>query len=210
MDPIVALAVMLIILLLKGFFSGSEIALVSSDKIRLRHKAKQGNRGAALALKLFQTPDILLSTTLVGTNICTVVLTTIGTLLLIRLFGPTGELYAFLALTPVLLILGEIVPKSVYQQKSNSLTPLIIYPLRWASFLFYPVVFVFSRFARLATRLIGVAHTKQPFFITREQLRTVVEMAEQGAAMDAFGRGRIRRVIRFADTTVAEAMIPIA
>ena len=78
MDMILILVVMLLILLLKGFFSGSEIALVNSDKIRLRHKTKQGNRGARLALKLLQTPDVLLSTTLVGTNICTVVLTTIG------------------------------------------------------------------------------------------------------------------------------------
>ncbi len=210
MEIFTALLVMLFFLLLKGFFSGSEIALVNSDKIKLRHAAKQGNRGAMLGLKLFRNPEVLLSTTLVGTNISTVVLTTIGALLMIRLFGDNGELYAFLILTPLLLVLGEIVPKSVYQQKSDSLTPIIIHPLRWASFLFYPVVFVFSRIARLTARLVGAGKTEQPFFITREQLRSVVEMAEHGAAMDAFGRGRIRRVIRFAETTVAEAMIPIA
>jgi len=205
-----AFVLMLFFLLIKGFFSGSEIALVSSDKIKLRHKAKQGNRGANLALKLFRTPDVLLSTTLVGTNISTIVLTTIGTLLMIGSFGERGELYAFLILTPLLLVLGEIVPKSVYQQKSNELTPVIIYPLRWASLLFYPIVFVFSRVARLAARLVGAGKIDQPFFITREQLRSVVDIAEHESALNAFGRGRIRRVIRFAETTVAEAMIPIA
>ena len=210
MDVLVALLVMFVFLLLKGFFSGSEIALVSSDKIKLRHRAKQGDRGASLALRLFQTPDVLLSTTLVGTNISTVVLTTIGALLMIQLFGGSGELYAFLVLTPLLLVLGEIVPKSVYQQKSDELTPVIIYPLRWASLLFYPIVFVFSRVARAAARLAGAGKIEQPFFITREQLRTVVDMAEQGVSLDAFGRGRIRRVIRFAETTVAQTMIPIA
>ena len=210
MEYLVAIAVMLLFLVLKGFFSGSEIALVNSDKIKLRHAAKQGNRGAKLALKLFRTPEVLLSTTLVGTNISTVVLTTLGALLMIRAFGEHGELYAFLILTPLLLVLGEIVPKSVYQQKSDSVTPVIVYPLRWASFLFYPVVFVFSRVARLTARLVGAGKSDQPFFITREQLRSVVEMAEHGAAIDAFGRGRIRRVIRFAETTVAETMIPIA
>ena len=210
MDLLTALFLMLLFLVLKGFFSGSEIALVSSDKIKLRHKAKQGDRGAGLALKLFQTPDVLLSTTLVGTNISTVVLTTIGALLMIGVFGERGELYAFLVLTPLLLVLGEIVPKSVYQQKSDEFTPIIIYPLRWASLLFYPIVFVFSRVARFAARLVGAGKVEQPFFITREQLRTVVDMAEHEAALDAFGRGRIRRVIRFAETTVAEVMIPIA
>lgn len=210
MDVLLALVLMLFFLLLKGFFSGSEIALVNSDKIKLRHKAKQGNRGADLAQDLLRTPDVLLSTTLVGTNISTVILTTIGALMMIRLFGTNGEFYAFLLLTPILLVLGEIVPKSVYQQKSDELTPIIIYPLRWASWLFYPIVFVFSRIARLAARVVGAGKVEQPFFITREQLRAVIDMAEQGAAMDAFGRGRIRRVIRFAETTVAEAMIPIA
>ena len=169
MDLFTAIVLMFFFLLLKGFFSGSEIALVSSDKIKLRHREKQGDRGAGLALKLFQHPDVILSTTLVGTNISTVVLTTIGALLMIGYFGDSGEIYAFLVLTPVLLILGEIVPKSVYQQRADSLTPIIIYPLRWASLLFYPVVFIFSRVARLAARLVGAGKIEQPFFITREQ-----------------------------------------
>ena len=209
MDIVVAILAMLFFLVLKGFFSGSEIALVSSDKIKLRHRAKQGDRGASLALKLLQTPDVLLSTTLVGTNLSTIVLTTIGALMMIQFFGNSGEFYAFLILTPLLLVLGEIVPKSVYQQKADKLTPIIIYPLRWASMLFYPIVFVFSRIARTAARLVGAGRIDQPFFITREQLRTVVDMAEQGVSLDAFGRGRIRRVIRFAETTVAQTMIPI-
>ena len=210
MSYILVIVIMLVLLLLKGFFSGSEIALVNSDKIKLRHKAKQGHRGADLALKLLREPAVLLSTTLVGTNISTVGLTTIGTLLMIDLFGSFGEIYAFLIFTPFLLILGEIVPKSIYQQKSDTITPVIIYPLRWMSFLFYPVVFIFSRLARAAARIAGAGKTDQPFFITREQLHTLFDMAEQGSAMSTFGRGRIRRVIRFAETTVVEAMVPIA
>jgi CBS domain containing-hemolysin-like protein len=205
-----AIALMFFFLLLKGFFSGSEIALISSDKIKLRHREKQGDRGAGQALKLLQHPDVILSTTLVGTNISTVVLTTIGALVMIGAFGDSGEIYAFLILTPVLLVLGEIVPKSVYQQRADALTPVIIYPLRWASWLFYPIVFVFSRIARLAARLVGAGKVEQPFFITREQLRTVLDMAEHGAGLGELGHGRIRRVIRFAETTVAETMIPIA
>ncbi len=210
MDVLVALPVIVLFLLLKGFFSGSEIALVNTDKIKLRHKAKQGYRGSKLALKLFQTPDVLLSTTLVGTNMSTIVLTTVATLMMIDMFGDNGELVSFVIFTPLLLVLGEIVPKSIYQQKSETLTPIIIYPLRWASFILYPVIFVFSRVARFGARLVGSGITEQTLFITREQLRTLVEMAEQAAAMSAFDRGRIRRVIRFADTTVGEAMIPIA
>ena len=210
MEILLVLLAMVILLLFKGFFSGSEIALVNSDKIRLHHKASQGHNGAKLILKLFKTPDVILGTTLVGTNISTVVLTTLGTLLMIRYFGERGDLYAFLVYTPLFLILGEIVPKSVYQQKSDSLAPIIIYPLRVFSLVFAPIIFVFSRVARLAARLVGGAKSDQSVFITRELVRSVVEMAERGSSVDAFDRGRIKRVIRFAETTVGEAMIPVA
>ena len=209
MDAWVAILLIVVLILFKGFFSGSEIALVNSDRIRLRHRTKQGHKGSALALRLLQKPEVLLSTTLVGTNISTIALTTIGTLMMIGWFGEGGELYAFLILTPLLLVLGEIVPKSVYQQKSTAITPVIIYPLRWSSWIFYPVIFVFSRIARLCARLVGAGAAEQRLFITREQLRTLVDMAEQSAALSESNRGRIRRVIRFADTTVAEAMVPI-
>ena len=210
MDLLIILLVMVLLLLLKGFFSGSEIALVNADKFKLHHKANQGNRGAQLVLKLFETPDVLLGTTLVGTNIATIVLTTLGTMLMIRAIGQLGDLYAVLLFTPLFLVLGEVVPKSVYQQKSNELAPLIVYPLKLFSILFYPLVFIFSRIARLCARLVGGGKTEQNVFITREQMRMVVDMAERGANVDIFDRVRIKRVIRFAETSVGEAMIPVA
>ena len=210
MDFLVILLVMVLLLLLKGFFSGSEIALVNSDKLKLHHKANQGNRGAIIVLKLFQTPEVALGTTLVGTNISTIILTTIGTMLMIRYFGEAGDFYAVLLFTPLFLILGEVVPKSVYQQKSDEIAPIIVYPLRVFSALFYPLVFIFSFFFRLVARLVGGGKTEQNVFITREQMRMVVEMADRGASVDVFDRARIKRAIRFAETSVGEAMIPVA
>ena len=204
------LFLIILLLLLKGFFSGSEIALVNSDKIKLNARANQGDNGAKKVLELYKEPDVLLGTTLVGANIATVALTTLGTILFIELFGASGDFYAFLALTPLLLILGEIVPKSVYQQKSDEIAPIAIYPLRLFSFIFYPVIFIFSRIARLCARLFGGGKVEQNLFMTREQIRSVVDMAERTSSVDAFDRGRIRRVIRFGETTVGEAMIPIA
>ena len=202
--------VVVLLLLLKGFFSGSEIALVNSDKVKLTAKANQGNRGAREVLELYRSPDVLLGTTLVGTNIATVLLTTLITLLLIRLFGERGDLYAILIFTPILLILGEIVPKSIFQQKSDQVAPVAIFPLKFFSWAFYPIVFVFSRIARLVARLLGGGKVEQNVFMTREQVRSVVDMTERTSSVDAFDRGRIRRVIRFGETTVGEAMIPIA
>jgi len=82
--------------------------------------------------------------------------------------------------------------------------------LRVFSILFYPLVFIFSRIARLCARLVGGGKSDQNVFITREQMRMVVDMAERGANVDIFDRARIKRAIRFADTSVGEAMIPVA
>ena len=210
MDLVLIIGAMVLLLLLKGFFSGSEIALVNADKMRLHHLANQGNRGAKLILHLFQRPEILLGTTLVGTNVSTIILTTLGTVLMIKAFGARGDIYAFLVYTPIFLVFGEIVPKSVYQQSSNTLAPIIVYPLRWFSILFAPIIFIFSRVAGVAARIAGGGKTASNLFITREQIRTVLEMSERSSGVDQFDRGRIKRAIRFSETTVGEAMVPVA
>jgi putative hemolysin len=210
MDAVLLILAMVVLLLLEGFFSGSEMALVNADKIRLHAKANQGHKGARLVLQMFERPDVLLTTTLVGTNISVVVLTTLGTLTMIRLFGEYGDLYAFLIFTPLLLTLGEIVPKSVYQQNANRLAPVVIQPLRLFGLLLYPLIAVFSLVARLAARLGGGRGAAHNLFITRQQIRTVVEMADRGAHVDVFDQARIRRAARFADTSVGEAMVPLA
>ncbi|MCP4272165.1 MAG: HlyC/CorC family transporter [Gammaproteobacteria bacterium] len=210
MNIILIILLLLFLLLIKGFFSGSEIALVNSDKMKLQHKARQGHKGAQLVLKLFKTPDIMLGTTLVGTNIATVALTTIIATLAIELFGSMGDFIGFLIATPLLLIFGEIVPKSIYQQKSDEIAPIAVYPLRLFSWVFFPVIFVFSSFARLVARITVGGKSQQTVFMAREQIRSVVDMAERGSNVGTFDRERIKRTIRFGETTVAEAMIPIA
>lgn len=210
MTTVGLILLVVLLLLLKGFFSGSEIALVNSDKVKLTAKSNQGNQRAREVLRLFRTPDVMLGTTLVGTNIATIVLTTLVTIAFINLFGEGGDFYSFLIFTPLLLILGEIVPKSICQQKSDAFALIAIYPLRLFSIVFYPVIFLFSRLARLLARMLGGGKVEQNLFMTREQIRSVVDMTERTSSVDAFDRGRIRRVIRFGDTTVGEAMIPIA
>ena len=210
MDILLTLLLMVVLLILKGFFSGSEIAMVNADKVKLNALAGKGHNGSRMVLEEFRSPEMLLGTTLVGTNIATIVLTTVGTLLVIRLVGDRGEWIAFLVFTPLFLVFGEIVPKSVYQHRSTEIAPKAIYVLRVFRVLFFPLVVVFSRLSRLAARVFGGGVLEQNVYMTREWIRSVAEMAERTSTVDAFDQGRIRRVIRFGDTTVGEAMIPIA
>jgi CBS domain containing-hemolysin-like protein len=207
-ELLLTLLAMLLLLLLEGFFSGAEIALVNADKLKLRQRAKKGETGARLMLELFKQPERLLGTTLLGTNIAMVTFTTLGTVTLVRWFGDLGELLALLILTPLVLLLGEVVPKSVYQQKADILAPIVIRPLRWFSWLLFPVVFVFAGFARLATRLFG-RKVPRNLFVAREKMRLLLESADQAPSDEIIDRERIRRAMRFGDLTAQEAMIPL-
>jgi CBS domain containing-hemolysin-like protein len=209
LDALWIVPLMLVLLALKGFFSGSEIALVNASRIKLRHAARQGDEGARLVLKMFEKPERVLTTTLVGTNIATVSLTTLGTLLMIHFLGEGADLIAFLVYTPILLVLGEIVPKAVFQERANVVAPRVIVPLRAMSILLWPLVVLFSSIARFAARRFGGPVAPDSIFGVRDQLRSVMEMAERGAGAEAFDRLRMERAIRFPDTTVGERMVPI-
>lgn len=215
METMLEMLVIILLMAFKGFFSGSEIAIVNSDKLKLRHMAKHGSKGAALVLQRFKAPDIILGTTLVGTNVATVGVSTLGALLFIDLFGDGGDILAALVFSPFMLILGEIVPKSIYQQKANTISPIIIYPLTVATYLFYPVIFVFSRIARLVTRLMGGKSSRKTGYITREEIRMLLDMPDGAPHQKEdedrrFDKERVRSIIRYAETSVGAAMVPLA
>ena len=133
MDVYWTLGFILICLLMEGFFSGSEIGVISADQIELRHDAAKGSRGARLALEMLKKPEWLLSTTLVGTNIAVVCNTTLTTALMIEFFGEQKSWLAIIMVAPLIWIFGEIVPKSIFQQRANTITPRAIFLVRFAS-----------------------------------------------------------------------------
>jgi CBS domain containing-hemolysin-like protein len=208
-DLIWILPAMLLLMAMKAFFSGSEIALVNADRIHLRHKASRGDRGAAAVLQMERKPELYLATTLVGTNLAIVTLTTFGTFVMIRLLGEAGDLYAILLLSPLFLILTEVVPKSVFQQKADELAPLIIWPLRAFMVLLFPVVYLFATAARLAARTVGSKEI-QHVFMTRDMVKVVLDTAEKAADMSDSTWIHLKRAVRLSEVTVGEVMIPMA
>jgi len=203
------LPVLLGLLLAKGFFSGSEIALVSSDKLKLRSRAERGDRGAKRVLKLFLQPEVTLATTLIGTNICTMSLTVLGTALMIELAGTGGELYAVLILTPTMLILGEIVPKSIYQQHADVIAPRVAGVLSVVRLVLLPVSLCFGWIGRRISRWVGPVTAPSPF-VTRQRLRLMLDSADQNDELPVLDRDRIQRAVRLSGMTVGEAMVPLA
>lgn len=200
--------VMVLLMAAKAFFSGSEIALVNADRIHLRHKASRGNKGASAVLKMEEKPELYLATTLVGTNLAIVALTTMGTLLMMRIVGDSGEILAILLFSPLFLVLTEIVPKSVFQHKADDLAPVIIWPLRAFMVLLFPVVFLFALIARVAARLAG-SREIQHVFMTREMVRAVLDTSDKAADISDVTWSRLKQAVRLSDITVGEVMVPM-
>ncbi len=209
MDPFVTIGIMIFCLIAEGFFSGSEIAVVSADRMKLRHDAAKGSEGAKLALAMLENPEWLLSTTLVGTNIAVVTNTTMATALMLDLFGPNASWLAIVLVAPLIWVFGEIVPKSVFQQRADVLTPRAIFILKFCSYLFYPILAVFSSLARLLGKLIGGNKDSQNPFTLREQIQTMLQMSANEGDIKPMEKDMIRRLFNFGETTAHEVMMPL-
>jgi CBS domain containing-hemolysin-like protein len=208
MEIYFTIIIIILCLLLEGFFSGSEIGVVSADQIKLRHAAAKGSKGAKLALKMLDRPEWLLSVTLVGTNISVVTNTTMVTALMIHIFGENGSWLAIVIAAPLIWIFGEIVPKSVFQQKADILTPYIIFVLRFFSYLFFPILLVFSFLTKMLAKIAG-DNEKNPFTM-REEIVTMLQMpAVSQGDIQPVEQGMVRRMFNFSETTVKDVMQPL-
>ncbi len=207
----VAIVVAGVCLLLEGFFSGSEIAMVSADRVRLRKRAEAGDAGARLALSFLDSPERLLSTTLLGTNISVVTATSVMTLAFLG--RPGGEALAVAIMTPTFLIFAEIVPKTIYQQNADKLVTRIVYPLRWASWVFAPAIFLLGRVIEWVARLLKVERRRS--LVTRDELRYLLDAeapagASAGGTIKSAEREMIKSVLDFGDSTVYDVMVPLS
>ncbi len=206
-DVLLTVLLMLVCLIAEAFFSGSEIAVVSADRMKLRADAAKGSKGAQLAIKMLSNPDWLLSTTLVGTNIAVVANTTMATALMIQLFGAAHAWLAVVLVAPLIWIFGEIVPKSVFQQRADRIAPQAIYLLRFFSRLFYPILILFSSIARVLSKIVGDRPDRRFPFTLRQTIMTMMSMSPEEGDIDPHEQAMIRRLFTFGETAAREIMI---
>lgn len=197
----------------EGFFSGSEIAVVSADRHQLRAEAQRGGKGAGLVLSMLERPTWLLGTCLIGTNLATISGATISAILVARLLG-LPEAWAVLFFWPITLTFGELVPKAIYQHHADRLAPLVVWPLKALSWAFAPALILFEKLATL----LGAGPGQTRPAATREEIRLLLEAAHigpsgaEGEGEDALrpvDRALIRRVFQFTESVVEDAMKPL-
>jgi len=205
-----ALVISAICLVLEAFFSGSEIAMVAADRVRLQKKADAGDGGAKLALEFLGNPERLISTMLFGHNAAIVTSTTVLTLWFIST-GRT-EAMAVAVMTPVFLIFAETVPKMLFQANADALVTRIVYPLKVAAIVFRPAIYVMEHSIGFVARLLRVEAKRT--LITRDELRILIDveqpLGQDGGMIPSAERDMIKSVLDFGDSTVYDVMVPLS
>ncbi len=197
-----------ILILLSMLFSASESAFFSVNKLRVRFLRNQKHKGALRAGKLLDKKEMLLNTVLVGNNIVNIALSAILTSIALDFFGPAGVGYATLATTILLLIFGEITPKTLGTQHPESIAFALSNFLSFFSVLFRPLILLFSAFSQGLVKIIGISQNQQQASFTEEEIKTLIEMGEEEGVLDEREKRMLHRVFMFTDLAAKDIMTP--
>ena len=207
LDPasISMIAALVILVILSAFFSATETAFTSLNRIRLKSRADSGNKRAALTLRIAEDYDKLLSTNLIGNNIVNISASTVGTVLFTKLFLDYGPLVSTVVLTVVILVFGEISPKSMAKENAEAFAMFAAPIMRVLMTVLAPVNYLFAQWKKLLSRIFRKSEEEG---ITEEELITMVDQAENEGGLDQHEGQLIRSAIEFNDLEVEEILTP--
>lgn len=198
---------LVILLFLSAFFSSSETALVSMSRLRVRHLVKQGKPGARALKKLKDDPKRLLITILIGNNLVNVSASALATLIAMDIFKSNAVSYAIGIMTFLLLVFGEITPKTFATYHNRRFSLLVARPIYFLSTLLYPLVVIFDSIALFFMKIFGWERKKKPI-VTEAEIRSIVELGEDIGAIKKTEEALIKNVFRFDDVEVEDIMTP--
>lgn len=200
--------ILVILLIGSGFFSASETALMSLSKIRIRYMQQEGVKGAKLVSSLIENPNKLLSSILVGNNVVNIAATSISTSLFIGLMkGSEGVAVATAVMTILVLIFGEITPKSIAANNSEKVALFVARPIKFIIFILSPIVWIFNLITGFIFKILGLENKGAQPYITEEELRTMVNVSHEEGVLEIEEREIINNVFQFGDMQAKNAMI---
>lgn len=199
-------AALLILILLSGFFSSAETALTTVNKVRLRTFAEEGNKRAARVLKILDSYSKMLSAILVGNNIVNLSASALSTTMAMQISLPVGIATGILTL--VVLIAGEIIPKTYAMLTAEKLSlrySSVIYGLMW---ILTPLIFLVEKISHGLLRLFGINPNKKIESMTESELKTYVDVSHEDGVIESEEREMIYNVFDFSDALAKDVMIP--
>ena len=203
-SDIVSLIIILICVMLSAYFSATETSFTSLNRIRMKNMAEKGDKRAELVLKLLENFDKLLSTILVGNNIVNIGLSSLATVLFIKLLGgDSGATVSTIVTTIVVLIFGEVSPKSIAKESPETIAKFSAPFLHILMIVLTPVTFFFSQWKKLVSRFFK---TDDDAKMSHEELLLFMEDVEQDGGIDENEGELLRNALEFRDLTAAEIL----
>lgn len=199
------IGIIIALILLTAFFSAAESALLSLGRFRVRYIVEKKRFGAIYVKKLKDDPERLLSTILIGNSIVTVGASALGTSIALELFHKNAIAFATGIMTFLILVFGEITPKSLATRNNEIFSLFAARIIWWMSVGLYPVIKLLDYFLDAMNRIVG---TKVISIITKEELKSIVKMSEEEGSIKNIEKKMIHRIFDFENTIVSDVMTP--
>ncbi len=198
----------LLCLALSAFFSSAEAAFISLPKLRIRYLAESGVKGARQLAKAADRPERFLATVLLGNNLVNVAAATLGTIMAVAAFGlPWGPIIATVGVTALILVFGEVIPKTLAVHRAQRLSLLYINPVRIIEWCLYPFVLALDRIGLGFIKM--VAETEEDRKLVSEgEIRSVISAGEDEGVVEEDEAEMLHKVFEFTDRPVSKVMIP--
>jgi len=206
-NSIIELIILVVLVLLSAFFSSAETAFSQITRAKQRALEEEGRRHAGTLSKVLEDYDRMITTILIGNNIVNLSASSLTTVLTLRIWG---NLYVSLGtgvLTLLILVFGEIVPKTAARHNSEKMALAWAIPIRWIMIVLFPIVFVIDILAGAVLKLCGLKREKGQI-ITESELRSYVEVSHEDGVIESDERKIINNVFDFSDSVVKDIMIP--
>ncbi len=204
-----AYVVIFVMICLSAYFSATEIAFNTSNKMRLRRAAENGSKTAAMAYKVGESFTTTLSAILIGNNLANIAVSTCTTLIVMSLFPGNAGLASTIAtilVTVVILILGEIVPKVLAKQHADSVVRFVVIPIRVLTFILSPIVGIVMLLLFVLRKIWGKDQSDAT--VTEEELVSIIDTVEEEGVIDEEQGELLQSTLDFHDTTVEKIMTP--
>lgn len=204
-DHIWSICMIVILLIMSAYFSATETAFTSLNRIKLKNIASDGNNKAKRVLELSENYDKLLTTILIGNNIVNIMMTAVSTVLFIELYGQYGASISTAVITVIVLIFGEISPKSLAKESPEKFAMLVGRSIEICMVILTPLNYIFAKWKGILAKVFKVGSENT---ITEDEIKTIVEEAEVVGGIEAEQSELIQNAIEFNELTAEEVMTP--
>ncbi len=201
------IAILVVLIFLSALFSGIETALMSLNMIKVNSLVKQKKKGSEALYRIKQDPNKLIITILIGNNLVNIGAASFATVVFTGLFGSSGVGIATGVMTFLILVFGEITPKTFASQNSERISLIVARPIELLSIILSPIVKVFSVISKIMSRLLG---SKKEAQLSEEELKTIVTMGKDEGILNKEAAEMMQNVLEFKGTKVTDVMTPDA